>query len=78
MARIGGIAAPQIIMFRRFDPSLPSLIFGAFALAGGGIENKHPTDVESPPPPPRVCMRGVLRTSTRPTLNPPLLLRASL
>ena len=36
------------------------------------IENKHSTDVEPPhpPPPPRVCMNGVLlRTRTRPSLN---------
>jgi len=33
VARIGGIAAPQIILFRRFHHSLPSLIFGATALA---------------------------------------------
>ena len=54
----------------------------AQALRGrGGIENKHSTDVDSPPPPPpRVCIRGPLRTSTRPTLNELnllLLLRAS-
>mmetsp|Transcript_31576 Transcript_31576/g.79276 ORF Transcript_31576/g.79276 Transcript_31576/m.79276 type:complete len:399 (-) Transcript_31576:107-1303(-) len=33
VARIGGIAAPQIILFRRFHDSLPSLIFGATAAA---------------------------------------------
>jgi hypothetical protein len=44
----------------------------------GGIENKHSTNVESPPPPPRVCMSGgLLRTSTRPTMNLLLLLRVS-
>ena len=45
----------------------------------GATENKHSTDVEPPPPPPRVCMSGgVLKTSTRPTLNLlHLLLRAS-
>jgi len=31
----------------------------------GVIENKHSTDVESPPPP----LGDLLRTSTRPTLN---------
>jgi len=32
--------------------------------------DKHSADVEYPPPPPRVCMRGGLsRASTRPTLN---------
>jgi len=25
--------------------------------AGGGIENKHSSNAESPPPPPRVCTR---------------------
>jgi hypothetical protein len=35
----------------------------------GALQDKHSTDVESPPPPPRVCMRGLLRTRTRPTLN---------
>jgi len=44
------------------------------ALSGGGvIENRHSTEVESPPPPPlytpRVCMSGSLRTGTRPTVN---------
>jgi hypothetical protein len=39
------------------------------------IENKHPTDVECPPPPlPRVCMWESLRTSARPTFNLLLLL----
>jgi len=47
---------------------LPELLGGFDSLearARGVIENKHPTDIESPPsPPPRVCMRGLLRTST--------------
>jgi hypothetical protein len=48
------------------------------AEAGGVMENKHSTEVESPPPPPRVYISigGVLRTSSRPTLNLLLLLRA--
>lgn len=32
VARLGGIAAPQIILFRRFSASLPSIIFGAMAI----------------------------------------------
>jgi len=60
-------------MFHRapaFDQSLASW-------QGGGVENQHSTDVESPPPPPpppRVCMMGSLRTSTRSTLKLLLLL----
>jgi len=52
----------------------------AFNRTGRGvIENKHSTDVESSPPlPPPPPPRGLLRTSTRPTLNLLLLLlRAS-
>lgn len=32
VARVGGIAAPQVILFRRFSASLPSIIFGAMAI----------------------------------------------
>ena len=32
VARLGGIAAPQIILFRRISASLPSIIFGAMAI----------------------------------------------
>jgi len=47
-----------------------------FARGRGVIENKHWTDVESPPPPPHVCMSigGLLRTRTRLTMNLLLLL----
>ena len=44
---------------------------GADAMARGGVENNHWTDVEPPPPPPPPG--GLLRTSTRPTSNPLLL-----
>jgi len=44
-----------------------------FAKAGGGTENKHYTDVESPTPPQRVCTLGCW-ISTLATLNILLLL----
>jgi MFS transporter, OCT family, solute carrier family 22 (organic cation transporter), member 4/5 len=34
VARFGGIAAPQIILLRRLDSSIPSIIFGVFAILG--------------------------------------------
>ena len=36
-ARLGGIAAPQIILFRRIHPSLPSIVFGATAMMACGV-----------------------------------------
>jgi hypothetical protein len=43
----------------------------------GMIENRHLTNVESPPPPPRARMRGLFRTGVRPMLYLLLLLRVS-
>ena len=34
VARLGGIAAPQIILLKLVHTSLPSIIFGGFAVAG--------------------------------------------
>jgi hypothetical protein len=45
--------------------------------AGGCVENKHLADAESPPRPRHVCMRGLLRASTRPKLNRRTKLRPS-
>jgi hypothetical protein len=45
--------------------------------AGGVLRTNTRVNVEpSPPPPTRVCMRGSLNTSTRPTLNLLLLIPA--
>jgi hypothetical protein len=49
----------------------------AAKLPGRGAIDEHSINVRSHPPSPRVCMKGSLRTSTRPTLDFLLLLRAS-
>jgi len=47
-------AGPTVFLARDTRPTGPAL--AAAAKAGGVIENKHSTDVKSPPPPLRVCM----------------------
>jgi len=67
-----------VIGFFNCDP--PSGETGYEVAPGRGvIENEHSIAVESPPPPPCVCMSGrSFRTCTRPTLNLLLLLYASI